>query len=301
MTQREAVERWWTEADDVTRRRALQLRPFGPLPADMRHDLAMQGVTVVPLEAGLDGTPSGYKMPRALGTFLRNQRRRHHVEGLAVKLQPDAMRLAMVRAGAVLTGYELVRTEIVDGVRGIYLNGFDEHGMTYSRRYDVEVLSLARNPVRASLLWLQQQGALTAEQVEAFEAVRKHRHEVAHELARFVVDPEADIDLDRLRDLRDCLRSLDRYIESLAMEANPNFDGAIVNNDEVRIGTMLLLDDLFELAELDEGSEPARPGGSVLARHDRHGDSNDDDDDQQHQPEQNRSHAPGIDGPRSVL
>jgi len=250
-TQSEAVERWWLAADEVIRRRALRLSRFDLLPADMQRDLAMHGVTVVSADAASDGTPAGFYVPDVLREFLGEQR----AERLAVKLHPDAVRLAMVRAGAVLTGYELVRTEIVDGVRGYYLNGFDEHGLTYSQSYRVEVLALADNPVRASLLWLQQRGALSGKQVEAFEAVRKHRHEIAHELARFIADPEAEVNLDRLRDLRDCLRSLDRYFGAFAVEGDPPFDGFVINVDEIRSGTMLLLGYLFELAGVDDPEE----------------------------------------------
>jgi len=248
MTQQEAVEAWWSAVDEVTRRRALRLSRFDLLPADMQRDLVMHGVTVIAADGAFDGAPEGYVVPDVLREFLGERR----AERLAAKLHPDAVRLAMVRAGAVLTGYELVRAQIVDGVRGFYLTGFDEHGLTYSRGYDVEVLTLAKNPVRASLLWLQEHDALTAEQVEAFEGVRRHRHEVAHELARFIADPEADVDLDRLRDLRDCCRSLDRFFGAFEVAANPEFDNVDVDLDAVRSGTTLLLGYLFELAGLDD-------------------------------------------------
>ena len=65
-------------------------------------------------------------------------------------------------------------------------------------------------------------GALTAKQVESLEAVRAHRGEVAHELARLLVDPDADVDVNMLAQLRGIMHSLDRFWGAIEVDINPD-------------------------------------------------------------------------------
>jgi hypothetical protein len=72
VTQDDAVRDWWSDADEVTRRRALALAEDDPLPEDMQRGLIMAGVRVVPLDASeVDGRPVGYVIPDALLELLR--------------------------------------------------------------------------------------------------------------------------------------------------------------------------------------------------------------------------------------
>jgi hypothetical protein len=50
VTQQEATESWWFDADDVTRERALRLEGTDLLPNDMALDLQMAGVTVTAVD-----------------------------------------------------------------------------------------------------------------------------------------------------------------------------------------------------------------------------------------------------------
>lgn len=69
--QKMAVEQWWTQADPVTRIRALRLEAADLLPEDMQVDLAMAGVTVSAIGCGWDQQPEGYWVPQVLWDFLR--------------------------------------------------------------------------------------------------------------------------------------------------------------------------------------------------------------------------------------
>lgn len=50
MTQQEATESWWFDADDVTRERALRLQGTDLFLDDMALDLQMAGVTVTAVD-----------------------------------------------------------------------------------------------------------------------------------------------------------------------------------------------------------------------------------------------------------
>lgn len=71
-----------------------------------------------------------------------------YAKRLQDKIQPENVATALVRAGALLTGYELIKTAIVDEVKGFFVQGFDEDGLIYSKDYERRVLPLGKKRVR---------------------------------------------------------------------------------------------------------------------------------------------------------
>lgn len=174
-----------------------------------------------------------------------------YADRLQDKIQPENVVVALVRAGALLTGYELVKTAIIDEVNGFFLQGFDEDGLIYSKDYEKSVLTLGRNAFDASVNWLIQMDAITQDQADALEAIRSHRHEIAHELARFIVDPDADVSVDRLAELQGIMRSLDRFWGGINVDTNPDFDGIDVDRDNIVSGSGALLTYLLQIAGVE--------------------------------------------------
>jgi hypothetical protein len=58
-----------------------------------------------------------------------------YVKRLQDKIQPENGATALVRAGALLTGYEPVKTAIIDEVKGVLAPGFDDDGPICSTGY----------------------------------------------------------------------------------------------------------------------------------------------------------------------
>lgn len=169
---------------------------------------------------------------------------------LACKLAPDTVRRSLVQAGAILTGYELVKSSILDGVRGFFTLGLRP---APSRGYDTHVLALAPGkPFEASVAWLVSMNALQPEHVQALETIRAHRHKIAHELTDLVVNVDAEVDTSVLSDLRDVMRALDRFWIDIDVQTNPDFDGIDVDLDDARTGAGMLFDYLLGLASNDE-------------------------------------------------
>lgn len=180
-----------------------------------------------------------------------------YAERLRDKIQPDTVATALVRAGAFLTGYELVKTAIVDEVKGFFVQGFDQDGLIHSKDYERKVLPLGRNVFEASVNWLIQMDALTQDQADSLDAIRSHRHEIAHELARFIVDPDADVSVDRLTELQGIMRSLDRFWGGINVDTNPDFDGVDVDCDDIVSGSGALLTYLLQIAGVEATPDAA--------------------------------------------
>ncbi len=180
-----------------------------------------------------------------------------YTKRLQDKIQPENVATALVRAGALLTGYELIKTAIIDEVKGFFVQGFDEDRLIYSKDYERKVLPLGKNAFEASVNWLIQMEALTQDQADSLDAIRSHRHELAHELARFIVDPDADVSVDRLTELQGIMRSLDRFWGGINIDTNPDFDGADVDRDNIVSGSGALLTYLLQIAGVEASPDAA--------------------------------------------
>lgn len=176
---------------------------------------------------------------------------------LQEKIQPENVATALIRAGTLLTGYELVKTAILDEVKGFFVQGFDADGLIYSRDYEQRVLTLGKNAFEASVNWLIQMEAITQDQADSLGVIRSHRHELAHELARFMVDPGADVSVDRLAELQAIMRALDRFWGGINVDIDPDYDGVEVDRDSIVSGAGALFSYLLQIAGVEASSDTA--------------------------------------------
>jgi hypothetical protein len=99
------------------------------------------------------------------------------------ELSTEDLTRVLAYAGLVLVAYELVKSMIVRPIRVFYANVTFGEGMPF-KSYEHDVLSRNRNEFEACLLYLRDfMEAIDAEDMEAIQALRKHRNDVAHDLA----------------------------------------------------------------------------------------------------------------------
>jgi hypothetical protein len=184
----------------------------------------------------------------------RDERDRNdYREKLLHKLSPEALQQSLQRAGVFLVAYELVKSEIVDKVRGFFIS--DDVGITWrkerAKEYDDSVLSKDRSSVyRASCGWLAENDGLDPRQIAILESVYQHRHEVAHELAKYLVDPDFEIRMDLLTEAVECIRSLGQFWGSNEVDSDPEFDGREIRPEDIRSGSYVLMEHLVEVIGL---------------------------------------------------
>ena len=128
------------------------------------------------------------------------------------KLEPDQIKRNLTRAGLLLVAYELLKFDIVYRVRA----DFKQTG----RDYRAEVLNLAEKRFEASCRWLAANGAFSEASVMRILEIEKHRHEVAHELPRFLLDPDSEINTGLLRDAFPYLTSLSQFWQAREIDAS---------------------------------------------------------------------------------
>src|SRR5258708_18091002 len=104
----------------------------------------------------------------------------------------------MQRAAALLLGWELIRSEIVDKVRDFFTFGFDASGLVVDPSYQKRVLSRGPRVFDSSVEWLVEAGGLTAQQAEGLNDLRDYRNSVEHERRTVLLDPGRGVGLSQL-------------------------------------------------------------------------------------------------------
>lgn len=172
---------------------------------------------------------------------------------LEAKLSSDSVSQTLIRAGCLLSAYELLKLQIIDGVHDEYWRGDTREDGTRiydDARYRQEVLDRHKSPFKASCAWLVEAGALSPGQADTLEAVRDHRNEVAHELPKILIDPDFEVRTEVLLAAAACLRTVSVFWGRMAVGIDPQWDGKEVKDEDIWGGPDLLMRHILDVAGL---------------------------------------------------
>jgi len=173
-------------------------------------------------------------------------------------LHPDVLGRHLAYAGFVLVAFEIVKSMIVDPIKAFYRNTKFGPGMPFDT-YHADVTVRHKNEFEACLLYLRDHmEALDADDVITIQALRRHRNDLAHNLA-------SQLPSLRLRDYQELWNKVDRTIFKLSnyradMEvgADPEFRG--IDWATVSGGEYLLFAQVVQAVNLlNDGSDGACP------------------------------------------
>jgi len=183
-------------------------------------------------------------------------------ERLEFKLLPENVASNLMRAATMLTAWELIHSDIVAAVKDFDLIGFDENGYTYDEGYQNKVLTRVTKDsgiFDASVAWLVENEALRESDVELLGALRAQRNDLAHQMAKYIVDPEHEVSLDLLTQAREVIARLGRFWGQIEVDIHPNFEDREVDVDAIRSGASLLYDYVLSLVSMPLGSTDPKP------------------------------------------
>jgi hypothetical protein len=170
-----------------------------------------------------------------------------YIDQLKAKLEPNRIRATLAFAGLYQMTHEMIKHTVVDDVKAFYghsaFDGGTWLGGDHAKaRYTRDVLDLAPKQVfTASLEWLRSSEAISLSQVARLEEIYKHRHELTHELAKFIVDVDAEPDIDLLTDAVKIMRDISRFWIQIERDIGTFDDHGDVDVDAVQPGTLLVL------------------------------------------------------------
>lgn len=172
-------------------------------------------------------------------------------EQLRLRLHPLTMTATLMRASILITSYELLKVEVVDPIRDFFADTWTAaDGTLESDTYQREVLTRPGNRIEKSLGWLRDAGALDDDQVDAVSRLHAERLRVAHELARYMVDPSAEIDVSLIDEVTAAAIALGRFWGAINADTDPAFDDVDVDYAGIRSGVALLIEHLGTIARL---------------------------------------------------
>ena len=154
---------------------------------------------------------------------------------LEAKLAPQRIRATLGFAGLYQITHELIKTAVLDEVHAFYWRGIENGADVYDEAaYSSQVLAKApKSRFRASLLWLVECAAITLPQADRLEMIHAHRHDLSHELIKYIVDPEFEPDIELLTDALATLRAIRRFWTSVEKDIGSFEDFEDVDVDEV--------------------------------------------------------------------
>jgi hypothetical protein len=116
---------------------------------------------------------------------------------------------------------------------------WDEDG---ERNYSKDVLTLVPgDKFKSSLRWLVNAEAITAEQADRLDAIYDYRHEIAHELIKYVVDPAMNVDKRLFGNALGVLRAIERFWSQVEIDIGSFQEHGDMTVEDVTPGTMLIL------------------------------------------------------------
>lgn len=161
-----------------------------------------------------------------------------HTTRLMAKLEPATLRLTLAFSALYQLAHELLKDAVVGNLAGFYgRSDAAPDGWLWPEgraQYRAEVLELRprnKGPVEASLAWYVKRGVLTDQDVAGLDAVYKHRHDLTHELAKYLVDVDQAPDAQLFATAVDALNKVCRYwaeMEAAAGTIDPDdLDGVV--------------------------------------------------------------------------
>jgi hypothetical protein len=166
------------------------------------------------------------------------------------QLKPNRTRDLLAVAGLYALAHELLKTAILDGVKGFFLIGFDEDGFTHDSGY-APIRDDPGGAFAGSVAWLRARDVIDGADEEALERVRSERHRVIHQSLGLIVDPDFDLDVAALFSVRSILGRVGQFFGAINVETDPAFDDVDIDVAEIRSGLFVAYDYVLDaLADL---------------------------------------------------
>lgn len=177
------------------------------------------------------------------------------------KFKPETIKKNLTLASLYLTAYELLKSSVINRIK--YFYGFELDGQfnlvtrknKFLNKYKKEVETLAKYPLKASCLWLEENGVINKKEVKEIDNIRKHRNKIAHELPVLLIEKKLNINLSYFYKMRELLNKIEIWwILNYEIIINPDMSEVKTDNlkpEDVRPGTVILLDYLIQIVEED--------------------------------------------------
>ena len=90
--------------------------------------------------------------------------------------------------------------------------------------------------------------------IECFEKAREHRNEIAHNLPKFISEPDHEVDASIFNRMLEVTNKIGVYwVINYESSIHPDYSGAEVDENGIKIGTVMMIKMIMQIAF---GQEP---------------------------------------------
>jgi hypothetical protein len=181
-----------------------------------------------------------------------------HLKDWVKLLDTEEVKKNLIKVSLYLFSYELLRNSVVDKIRDFYIIGFDGTNDIISKDYNNKVANRKidgkQNLFLSSLYWLNENGVISAEEIEEIKLIREFRNDVAHRTDRILADSELNFDLNQEKRIFELIKKIELWwIKEVEISTNPDFDNKEISYDGIVSGKEIfytyiksISDDLLE-------------------------------------------------------
>lgn len=160
-------------------------------------------------------------------------------------LDPDTLKMNLIRGSVFLSSYELLKSAIVDNPHGFF-NMAQTPPVSDTAEYKSEVLALnPKDRFNASCLWFKKMDAIDDADIEIIQEIRAHRNNIAHELPNFLIDSHFAVNMQLLDSIQFMLAKIERWwIREVDMPVNPDYDNVDIStipDAEISSGRLVMM------------------------------------------------------------
>lgn len=159
-------------------------------------------------------------------------------------LDSEHLKSNLIAASLFITAYEMFRSSIIDPIHSFYTFGNQKP----EDKYKEEVLSRSKHTMEASVLWLKEMQAIDDDDVNIVKSIRTHRNKLAHELPKFIMYDNVNVDVNLFELMYQLLSKIDTWW-ILNFEIPTVYPEISLETDtQVQSGPMICLQMIIKLA-----------------------------------------------------
>ena len=175
-------------------------------------------------------------------------------------LDEDKLKLNVNFAARFVLNFECLKDYIVSQIRNLYLDSihFEEGKIIYkeSKQYKEQVRTLDKNIENASLKWFIQEGAITQDDFEIYQKIRKRRNDIIHEFLKNLDEGFSDNDGMLFNKMLTIYAKIDKWwINEIEIPTSVEEVSADYDRDDVCGGQAIVLSIINSIILENKGNE----------------------------------------------
>lgn len=164
-------------------------------------------------------------------------------------LNPESLKNNLIMGSLYITSFEILKDSIINRIRDFFIDGIDDNGYIYNDQYNKEILSLHKNQLSASLIWLLNMKAIDEKDILVFDQMKFYRNKLAHEMLDFISNTQEEDLIELFHQMINLLSKIERWwIINVEIPTNSDYDSQEISEDDIIPGINITLKLLLDIA-----------------------------------------------------